>query len=143
MLMQLGSVTFEVWPFNTHAISRDTAADFAAKETMNNMRPREFMGEGDETLNISGRIFPKKDQGGEALGTLDTLQRMRSSGTAQIVVRGDGRNMGWFLIQSVSEKSSFLASDGVGQVVEFDVSLVRAPKPSPASYIKTLLRLFA
>ena len=45
MLMQIGSVTFEIWPFNTHGYSRETGADFAAKDTMNNMRPREFMGE--------------------------------------------------------------------------------------------------
>lgn len=139
MLMQLGSVTFEVWPFNLHEYSRDTGYDFAAKDVMGGMRPREAMGEGDETMSISGRLFPEKLGG---LGTLATLHAMRSSGTAQILVRGDGTNLGWFLIEKVSERSSFIDAQGVGRQIEFTISLTRARKPTVASYLTTLLRLF-
>lgn len=139
MLMQLGEVTFEVIPFNTDGYSRDASFDFAAHDVMGRMRPRESMGEGDETWSISGKLFPSHFGG---MGTLDTLSKMRSAGSAQPLVRGDGRNLGWFLIESVSERSSWLRRDGVGGQIEFDISLVRSPKPSPASMMQTLMRLF-
>jgi phage protein U len=139
MLMQLGEVTFEVIPFNTDQYSRDAAYDFAAHDVMGRMRPREAMGEGDETWSISGKLFPGHFGG---LGSLDTLNKMRAGGSAQPLVRGDGRNLGWFLIESVSERSSWLRKDGVGGQIEFDISLVKSPKPSAASMIQTLMRLF-
>lgn len=140
MLMQLGSVTFEVWPFNTDSYSRDTGYDFAAHDVMGTMRPRESMGEGDETMSISGRLYPH-DLGG--LEEMDVLHTMRAAGTAQILVRGDGRNLGWFLVEKVSERSSFLDKQGVGRLIEFDISLVRSPAPSAASYLAVLMRLFS
>ncbi len=139
MLMQLGAVTFEVIPFNTDEYSRDAAYDFAAHDVIGRLRPRESMGEGDETYRISGRLFPSHFGG---LGSLDNLNTMLKSGTAQPLVRGDGRNLGWYLIESVSERSSYLRKDGVGGQIEFDISLTKSPAPSAASMIQTLMRLF-
>lgn len=139
MLMQLGSVTFEVWPFNADSYERDTGYDFVAKDVMGGMRPLEAMGETNETISINGRLFPEKFGG---LGTMDVLQGMRSSGSAHILVRGDGRNMGWFVIDRITERSDYLDAQGVGKRIDFTVNLVRSQKPSPASYIATLLRLF-
>lgn len=139
MLMQLGSVTFEVIPFNTDGYSREASYDFAAHDVMGRLRPREAMGEGDENWTIGGRLFPDHFGG---LGSLDTLNTMRLAGTAQILVRGDGRNMGWFLIQSVSERSSHLRRDGVGRQIDVDISLTKSGRPSASSMMQTLMRLF-
>lgn len=139
MLYQFGSVTFEVWPVNAEQVNHETGYDFVAKDVMGAMRPREAMGVGDEFFDISGRLFPEKFGG---LGTMDTLQSMCASGSAHILVRGDGRNLGWYMIEKIREKSSYLDSEGVGKLIDFDINLVRAPRPSAASYISTLLRIF-
>lgn len=140
MLMQLGAVTFEVYPFNTQGYSRDTGFDYVKKDVIGTMRPSEAMGEADENMSIEGRLFPEKFGG---LGSMEAIHAMRQSGTAQILVRGDGRNLGWFVIEKVSERSSMLAADGVGKIIDFSISLSRSPAPSAAAVWQTLMRLFS
>lgn len=139
MLYQLGYVTFEVYPFNAHETDLSGSADYAAKDVLGTRKPREFVGEGDDERTISGRLFPLKFGGRE--GLVD-LREMMSSGTPQILVGGDGENHGWWNITKVHSKDSYLDASGVGKLIEFDVSLVRAPgAPTALSYLKTLLRL--
>ena len=140
MLMQLGIVTFEVYPFNAQGYSRDTGFDYVRKDVIGTMRPSESMGESDESMTIEGRLFPDKFGG---LDSMDQMHIMRQSGTAQILVRGDGRNLGWFQIERISEKSSMLAADGVGKIIDFTITLGRSPAPSPSAAWQMLLRLFA
>ena len=135
MLAQLRSVQFEVWPLNAHQTSRDAAADYAAKPTLGRLPSREFVGEGDEKVTISGRVFPKKFGGLDGLQALDALRR---SGVAQLLMRGDGQVMGWFVIETVRERADRLAADGVGRVIEFDVGLARADVPSAARFVASL-----
>jgi len=136
MLAQLGSVTFEVWPLNLHETDRQAAADHVAKDVLGSLRPREFVGEGDDLITLRGRLFP------EAFGgSTDDLHMMRVSGTAQIYVRGDGRSFGWWLIERVTERATFLDGKGRGKVIEFEVSLTLSPPPSAERYLSTLLRL--
>ena len=139
MLMQLGEVTFEVAPFNADSVNRETGYDFASKDVMGRRRPREAMGEADEYVDISGTLFPEKFGG---LSTMDTLHKMRQGGTPQILVRGDGLKMGWFLIEKIREKSTYLDAQGVGKKIDFDIQLTLADKPSAGDYLRTLLRLF-
>jgi len=132
MLMQLGSVQFEVTPFNTHEYSHTHATDFAEKPVVGARKILEWVGEGDETWQISGRLFPKK------LGGLDGLARLhaaRASGQPQYLMRGDGRPMGFVAILSVSEKSTHLDVDGVGRVIDFDISVKQAGTPSVSAFI--------
>ena len=139
MLMQLGTVTFEVWPLNIEEYDRETGFDFVSKDVMGGRRPREAMGEGDETMTLSGKILPSHFGG---LGNLEELQTMMQSGMAQKLVRGDGKNLGWFTIDKIRERSRFLDRHGVGREIVFDVALTASDKPSPASYFTTLMRIF-
>ncbi len=135
MLMQLGSVTFDVAPFNTHEYTRSSATDFARKDVVGARKPLEYVGEGEETYQIMGKLLPKRLGG---LNEMAELHAMRQSGIALFLMRGDGMSLGWFAIESVEEKSSYLDHDGVGQQVDFTVSLVRAPRPSAFSFVATL-----
>ena len=139
MLMQIGTVTFEVWPLNIDEYDRETGYDFVAKDIMGSRRSREAMGEGDETMTLSGKILPHHFGG---LGTLEELHTMRQSGMAQKLVRGDGKNLGWFTIDKVRERSRFLDAEGVGREIVFDVALTASNKPSPSAYFSTLMRIF-
>lgn len=139
MLYQLGALTMQVQPFNVHEISREAGADFAAKDVMGAMRPREFMGEGDEAITLTGRLFPEKFGG---LGGLSALDQMRRSGVPQILMRGDGAVLGWFLIEKITEKGEHLDAQGVGRMIEVAIGLVRAPGPAAAgAYVSVLSRL--
>lgn len=139
MLMSLGGVRFEVAPTNIHAVDHAHASDFAFKPVAGAAMPAEYVGEGAETFGLSGKLFPKKLGG---LNDLDGLYTSRKSGVPQYLMRGDGRPMGWVLILSVSEKSTYLAADGVGQVIEFDLSLRKDVGPTAGSFFSTMARLF-
>ena len=125
MLYQLGALTFEVQPFNTHEVGRDSGYDFAAKDIVGAQKPREKVGEADEKIRFECKLYPHRFGG---LDGLDALDAMRKSGEPQILVRGDGRNMGWFLVEQVREKSGYLNARGVGREIEVTIELVRSPE---------------
>jgi phage protein U len=91
MLYQLGAVQFEVAPVNIHEVSREVGADFAAKDIVGSPRPREFVGEADEKITLSGKLFPAHFRG---LGGLAGLESMARGGQPQMLVRGDGSVFG-------------------------------------------------
>jgi phage protein U len=140
MLYQLGALTLDVTPFNTHAVERESGYDFAAKEIVGAMKPREPMGEADEKITFECRLFPHRFGG---LSELSVLDSMRASGQPQILVRGDGLNRGWFVIERVREKESYLTAEGIGRQIEVTIELARSPKGANASSIlSTLMSLF-
>jgi phage protein U len=140
MLYQLGNVQFEVAPVNVHEVAHEVGADFAAKDIVGAARPREFVGESDEPFTLSGKLFPAHFGG---LGGLEALESMARSGQPQMFVRGDGTVFGWFLIERVKSKSSFLDRLGVGKMIEFEIELQRSPNAASAgSMLSTLMSLF-
>ena len=140
MLYQLGAVQFEVAPVNVDRIERKVGADYAAKDIIGAPRPREFTGEADETVKLHGTLFPHRFGG---LDGLSTLQAMAVAGEPQMLIRGDGYVYGWYLIEEVSDKATFLDREGVGRVIEFDVSLFKSPRSaSSGSMLSMLMSLF-
>lgn len=131
MLMQLGPVSFEVQPFNTHGNDHDHETPFAEKPVVGARPPLEWVGEGAETWTIDARIYPDR------LGGLDTLERLRqarAAGQPLYLMRGDGVSLGWVAITRVREKSTYLNARGVGQVIEISITVRRTDGPSPGSY---------
>lgn len=135
MLMQLGSVVFDVVRFNTHEHSRSSEAGFAEKSVLGKRPPLEYVGDGPETISIRGKIYPRKLGGLEGLAALEAA---RASGAAQFLMRGDGTPLGFFVIESVNESSHHLWKNGVGQKITFDISLKRSDAPSPMGYFASI-----
>jgi phage protein U len=140
MLAQLGAVQFEVAPMNMHETDHDGGADYVAHAVVGSMPPLEFVGEASETWSVRGRLFPEKFGG---LGSIASLHAMRRSGQAQFFMRGDGTPMGWVVIERVNEKSTYLGRDGVGRVIEFEVSLKRSNGPNAAGMFNALQGIFS
>lgn len=139
MLFQLGALQVTLTPFNAHEVSRETGADFAAKDILGAPKAREFVGEADEKVTLSGRLYPHRFGG---LDELEILHAMRVSGEPQILVRGDGANLGWFVVESVSEKSTYLDGRGVGRKIEVEIKLARSDPAGPEGALAMLVSLF-
>lgn len=140
MLMVLGPVQFEVWPFNATDYEHGHESAFAEKPVLGARPPLEWVGEGPETWTIKARIFPRR------FGGLDDLKKLaaaRGSGRPQYLMRGDGAQMGWVVIEKVQERSTYLDAKGVGQVIEVDISVKRSAKPSNGSFFSLLSGLFS
>lgn len=131
MLMMIGPVQFKIAPFSLMDYQHSHESAFAEKAVMGAAPVLEWTGEGAESWTIRARLFPEKFGG---LGILTILQGLRRAGSPQYMMRGDGRLMGWVVIQSVSERASYLARDGVGKVIEVDITVRRAATPTARSY---------
>lgn len=72
-LYMLGSLRIEVAPFNVHEITESGETEYAVKPVVGAEPPLEFVGEGANTVSLSGRLFPYQ------LGGMDELDRSSSA----------------------------------------------------------------
>ena len=146
MLFQLGAVTFDTHPLNAEESDETFGHDFAVKAVVGAQQPRESMGPSDHRFTLSGELQPyflARNGQDTGMGDLAALQAMAAGGEPQILVRGDGTNMGWWLIEKGSLKSTHLSLQGIGNVIHHSVELVESPVgASPASMLSLLTALF-
>ena len=134
MLYQLGdgdgAVQFEVAPLNVHQVDQTQGFDFAEKAVLGRRPKLEGVGQAAEDLNLQGKLFPKRLGG---LPEFKVLQDARQAGKSNHLIRGDGTPMGWFVILSIRQGSTYLDKDGVGQVIDFEIQMKRADPPAGAA----------
>ncbi len=140
MLMSLGPVRFEIYPFNATDYGHDHESSFVEKPVLGARPPLEWVGEGSESWSITARIFPHRFGG---LSDLRTLYQARAAGRPLYLMRGDGAQMGWVVIEKVAERSSYLDARGVGRVVDVDITVRRAGKPSNGSFFSLFAGMFS
>lgn len=140
VLYQFGlALFFQVWPFNVHETTHTTQTDWSRKEIAGAPIFREWVGEGDEEITLRGRVFPHVYQGrglGSGLGHLDLLDEMRRYGKANILMRGDGISLGWFVIERLSRGNHFLDQQGIGQQIDFEATFARVPAPPAETFYR-------
>ncbi|WP_342028847.1 phage tail protein [Devosia crocina] len=137
----MGSLTLDTHPFNADEMSRSASADFAVKALVGTLPGREFMGEGDDKITLSGQLLPFKTGG---LTELQTAHGFRQSGQKLPVMRGDGKMFGWFAIESISESHRDLMKDGVGYRVMHTIALIKVgPEGASPGIIGGILSLFS
>jgi phage protein U len=138
MLMKIGPVICEL-RFNIDRVSRSAAHDYAVKPVVGAMPPLEDVGEGEDSLTVSGRLLPGKLGG---LTELESLRGAKETGTPQFVMRGDGVALGFFAITGLNEEHSFLDRAGVGQVVDLTITMRKTGTPAAGDFFAGLLSLF-
>jgi hypothetical protein len=140
MLYQIGSLTLDTRPFNADEMGRAATADYAVKPLIGTLPGREFMGEGDDKITLSGQLLPFKTGG---LTELEVAHGFRQSGQRLPLMRGDGKMFGWFAIESIQETHRDLMRDGVGFTVKHSIVLVKVgPEGASPNIIGSLLSLF-
>ena len=140
MLMSLGPIKFEVYPFNPTEYGHDHEAAFVEKPVLGARPALEWVGEGSESWSIRARIFPHRFGG---LGDLKKLYQARAAGRPLYLMRGDGAQMGWVVIDKVSERSSYLDPRGIGKMIDVDISVRRSAKPSNGSFFSVFSGVFS
>jgi phage protein U len=140
MLMTLGPIRFEVYPFNATEYEHGHESSYVEKPVLGTRPPLEWVGEGAESWSIKARIFPHRFGG---LGDLKKLYQARAAGRPLYLMRGDGAQMGWVVIERVSERSSYLDAEGIGRVIDVDIAVRRAAKPSNGSFFSVFSGMFS
>lgn len=83
---------------------------------------RQYVGQGDETITLSGLQAP------EFMGdrrAIDRLRDMADKGAAYALVNGAGEQLGAWVIEAVEETGSIFVREGIPRRVEFTVNLAR------------------
>jgi uncharacterized protein len=101
---------------------RDTSYKHPSHDVVG-ARPRsQFTGPGEETITITGAIYPTF--AGSPL-SLDALRAMADEGKAWPLVSGYGYIFGAYVITSVNETRAVHTGDGIPQKITFRLSLKR------------------
>jgi phage protein U len=140
MLMTLGPIRFEVYPFNATEYDHGHETSFVEKPVLGARPPLEWVGEGAESWSIRAIMFPQRFGG---LGDLKKLYQARAAGRPLYLMRGDGAQMGWVVIERVSERASYLDAEGIGRVIDVDISVRRSAKPSNGSFFSVFSGMFS
>lgn len=141
-LFMFGPLAFKVLPNSVSEYEHETGSDYARKLVMNAVPQREWVGEDDEVILLTGAIFPRRLGGLEALAQLDA---MRQEGVAQLLIRGNaiGTPLGWFVCEHLERRHSSLWTDGVGQVILWRAAFARADAPDPGRHYENLYKILA
>lgn len=140
MLYQIGALKIDVTPFNAHGVTISRQTDYVAKPVLAAEPPLEYVGEGANTMRLTGTLWPERIGG---MGRLRRLHAMRESGSPQFVMRGDGTPLGWWAILDVKEDHRHLGPNGVGNRVDVSINMRRAGRPSGLSLFAFILGMIA
>jgi uncharacterized protein len=119
-LMRLGSVSFEMHDLNMQKFDRNIAFRWDGQQRIGRRPAMQFMGTGEETVEIQGTIYPHYFSG---VNAYENMRAQASDGKPYPLATGTGRNLGQFVIKALKDGNSYLLSNGAPRKIEFTVSL--------------------
>lgn len=122
MMMALGLFVFGLSTTAYQDLQRQTAWRHAPQGRVSRRPSRQFLGPGDDSINLSGTLLPQFTGGQQSL---DQLRQMANAGAAWPLIEGSGNHYGLFVIERLSERKSDFFRDGAAQQIQFDMSLQR------------------
>jgi phage protein U len=123
MLMSLGQFVFRLQDLAYSELSRATAWRHASNSRVGARPALQYVGQGDDTITLSGVLAP------EVAGTLQslvTLRAMADAGDAYAMVDGAGRIFGAWVIERIEESGSAFTQDGIARRTSFTIALRRS-----------------
>lgn len=122
MMMILGLFVFSLPTLAYQELQRQTDWKHPSTSRVGTRDAHQYTGKGDDTITLSGWIAPELTG---SLYALDALRAMADTGQSWILIQGTGRIYGSFVITSMSEGKTHLASNGDPGRVEFAITLKR------------------
>lgn len=122
IMLQLGDFQFGISTAAYQDLSRSTKYRWPAQERFSQIAARQFTGPGDDTITLTGTIFP------EYRGGTFQIEDMRTEaalGQPLMMVSGRGDVMGRWVIEEITEKQSVFAAQGVARRQEFTLQLTK------------------
>ncbi|MGV7167417.1 phage tail protein [Xanthomonas axonopodis pv. cajani] len=128
MMMSYGTFVFSLDSAAFLQLQRQMSWRHASSERVGARAASQFLGPGDDTIDLSGLIAP------ELTGTrasLDTLRELAADGEPLPLVDGTGVVHGPYLLLAINETASLFFEDGTPRRIEFQLSLRRADDLAP------------
>ncbi|UXW17642.1 phage tail protein [Xanthomonas oryzae pv. oryzae] len=128
MMMSYGTFVFSLDSAAFLQLQRQMSWRHASSERIGARSASQFLGPGDDAIDLSGLIAP------ELTGTrasLDTLRELAADGEPLPLVDGAGVVYGPYLLLTINETASLFFEDGTPRRIEFQLSLRRADDLAP------------
>jgi phage protein U len=122
MMMAFGQFVFSLDTLAYQDLQRQTSWRHPSNSRVGARPARQFVGPGEETMNLNGLLLP--GFAGDT-GSLDELRAMGAAGAAWPLVDGTGIVYGQFVIESLNETRSLFHRDGSARRIEFQLQLAR------------------
>lgn len=123
MLMSLGQFVFALPDLAYSELQRSTAWRHAINSRVGARPALQYVGQGDDTLSITGELVPEI---AGRLQSLVTLRAMADAGDAYAMVDGAGRILGAWVIESIEEAGRAFTRDGIARHTRFTLALRRS-----------------
>ena len=130
MLLAVGDFIFELKTLPFTNKKRSTTYRWAEQLPIASTSLYQFMGQGPDTLQLAGTLYPEVTGG---VVDLSELRRLAASGEAQALTGGDGYLHGLWFIESIADTQTHFLSDGIAAKIEFTIAL-RYQKDAHNSY---------
>lgn len=120
MLMAIGDIAFEAGRASYEELRRRAEYRWPGADRAGRPPVRQFAGPGEETIELTGALYPHFTGG---LGRMDDLRDLAGRGEPQILVDGSGAVLGKWVIASVAETQTAFLANGRPRKIEFDLRL--------------------
>ena len=122
IMMQLGSFQFSIMTAVYQELTRKNEYKWPSQHRFGRRPSRQFVGVGDETMQLPGIIYPEYRGGFQQV---EAMRNMAARGQPLLLVDGLGKLWGRWVIESIDEKQSLFAAFGAPRKQEFTLSLAR------------------
>lgn len=122
MLMCYGLFVFSVHTAPFDSVQRSTEWRWPSNNRTGGEPAYQFVGRGEDQITLNGVPMPAYTGGPSSL---NMLREMAERGEPYLLMRGDGKVLGYWLIASLNETASELIFDGNAQKIEFQLTLKR------------------
>ena len=131
MLMSLDQFVFGLPTLAYNELQRQTQWKHRSTSRVGARDARQFGGQGDDTITLTGVLAPELTG---KLASLEELRAMGDTGNAYALVDGAGKVYGAFVIESMNETQTLHYADGTPRRVEFSISLTRVDDDRAVSF---------
>lgn len=120
VMMSLGSFRFSIETAAYEELRRNTTYDWPDQQRVGRESARQFTGISEDTIELSGRIYPTYRGG---LGQVDDMRELAGRGQPLLFVDGRGRVWGKWCITRISETQRAFMANGAPRRIDFALSL--------------------
>ncbi len=128
MMAALGLFVFGLHTVPYQQLSRQTQWRHPANARVGRRPARQFVGPGDDTITLSGTLYPEITGGKVSLAL---LREMAATGKAWPLIEGNGTFHGLFVIDDLAETGSVFFPDGAARKIDFSLKLIRVDDEEP------------
>lgn len=121
VMLKLGTFSFSVSTAAYQSLKRSAEYKWASQERFGKAPVYQAISPGEQTISLSGVIYPEYRGG---FSQVPTLRALAGTMSPHVMVSGSGESLGRWVITKVEETGGTFADAGRARIIEFSLELV-------------------